>query len=594
MTYRFPILRKEDMNMYSAHKHVQILISLLKQHEITHLVLSPGARSIPFVRSVENDSDFTCYSVVDERSAAFFALGLSQELRKPVAVACTSATATVNYYSAVVEASYQGVPILLLTFDRDPYLLNQMENQMIDQRNMYGSYCRVSVQLPIVNDDRDFMYCQRLVNEAILELSHRSCGPVQIDIPILGTDLFNVNTLPDVRKFERIIAGDNIEEWELAKKRLQTFDRILFVFGQGDFLSETEKILLDKFCGGYNCVVVGEHMSNVFSEYSLMTYGFTEIISPSKFDEFKPDLIISYGGNVSGRLKDLLRNYKGRIEHWSIREDGKIVDIFYNITKIFESTLKFFLNCMDNNMHNVSHEYYELWKCGVKNSYPSKVRFSNFYVAKALAENIEDNSILHSGILNSTRQLGFFELNENIEYRSNIGAFGIDGTLSTFLGQSVATEKECYLLLGDLSFFYDMNAMSIRHIKRNVNIIVVNNGGGGEFHFIMGKSKIPTIDKHISAGHNHSVEGWVESLGFTYFSANSKESFDKILPDFLHCKDNPAIFEVFTDMESDAAETKRQINELIMEKASEKMKRGGINAARGLLHAWQNRGIKDE
>lgn len=580
--------------MYTAHKHLQILISLLKQHDITHLVLSPGARSIPFVRSVENDDDFICYSVVDERSAAFFAMGLSLELRKPVAVACTSATATCNYYSAVVEASYQGVPLLLLTFDRDPYLLDQMENQMINQTKMYGVYCKASVNLPIVKDDRDFMYCQRIANEAMLELRHRGQGPVQINIPIFGIDLFNVSKLPEVRKISRLVAGTQKADWYKAKEYLESKERVMFVVGQNDKLSKVEADLLDKFCLSYDCVVVGEHMSNINSQYSLRIYGFAEVLSTDKFAEYQPDIVISFGGNVSGRLKDLLRSRPGSIEHWSIREDGKIVDSFYNISCVFESTLEYFLKEMLIERRVQKHAYYERWKHAVEVTRPEEVEFSNFYVAKCLAEKIESNAVIHSGILNSTRQLNFFDIERETEYRSNIGAFGIDGTLSTFLGQSVATDKKCYLLLGDLSFLYDMNAISIRHIKDNVRIVVVNNGGGGEFHYVMGKDKIPTINRHISAGHNHSIKGWVESLGIKYFTANTKESFDRTFQEFLKWNEGVAIMEVFTEMENDAAITKRVISELRIETASEKIQRSGMNLARNLLHTWQNKGVKKD
>ena len=582
--------------MYTAHKHLQILIALLKKHGVTHLVLSPGARSIPFVRSVEIDSDFICYSVVDERSAAFFAMGLAQELGQPVGLACTSSTATCNYYSAVVEAYYQQVPLVLLTFDRDPYLIGQMENQMIEQKRMYGPYCQTSITIPQVKDNRDFEYCQRIVNEALLEMIHRGGKPVQINIPVFNADAFNVKQLPEVKKIERLVAGSQYLEWK-QKKDVIRDKKILFVFGQGKRLTKEEEKALERFCEQYDCAIATEHMANVHNEYTILTYGFAETVGNGKFEDYMPDLLISYGGNVSGRLKDLFRSRTGQVEHWSIREDGKLIDIFKNLSVIYESTLLYFLEYfLDvDATHLNQHEYYKKWKNAVDSIKVDNVEFSNFYVAKKLSEMAQKNSIIHTGILNSTRQMNFFKLDDSIEYYSNIGAFGIDGTMSTFLGQSVATDKICYLLLGDLSFLYDMNSVSIRHLKGNVRIIVVNNGGGGEFHYIMGKERIPTIDKHISAGHHHSIQGWIESLGFEFYSAHDKEEFDLQFEKFIKYDGNvPAVMEVFTDMEEDARITKQVITNLRQEEITEKLKRETLDVGRKLLHSWQRKEMEKE
>src|SRR5690554_3871005 len=170
--------------MYSSLKNVQIIISLLKQYNINHIVISAGTRHTPLVHSVENDSFFKCYSIVDERSASFFALGLIEELQKPVAICCTSGSAVANYVSAANEAFYQQLPLLILTADRNPYYLFQQEEQMIPQINLFKDICKKTVTLPIVRDDKDFWYCSRLVNEALLELEHKEKGPVHINFPV--------------------------------------------------------------------------------------------------------------------------------------------------------------------------------------------------------------------------------------------------------------------------------------------------------------------------------------------------------------------------------------------------------------------------
>ena len=211
--------------MYTKIKNVQILVSLLKQHNIRHLVLSAGTRHVPLAHSVENDDFFKCYSVVDERSAGYFALGLAKELREPVAIACTSSTATCNYVPPIAEAYYQKVPLLVLTGDRDPYLLDQLEDQMINQVDMYRNFCKKCVSLPVVENDKDVWYCQRLINEALLELNHHGAGPVQINFPINQSieDIADASVpeLPVYNKIERCEIGKNKALWQQKAEKLK-------------------------------------------------------------------------------------------------------------------------------------------------------------------------------------------------------------------------------------------------------------------------------------------------------------------------------------------------------------------------------------
>ena len=201
--------------MYTEVKSYQLIISLLKQYGVKHCVLSAGSRNVPFVHSVEKDDYFKCYSVVDERSAGYFALGLAQELNEPVVISCTSSTATCNYWPAVAEAYYQGVPLIVLTSDRDPRMLGQLEDLMIDQVGMYDRHVKKSVNLPIINNKNDEIFCVRLLNEALLELNHNnSSGPIHINVP---TDTynrtFNVSTLPNTKKISRVEI-DNTILWQ--------------------------------------------------------------------------------------------------------------------------------------------------------------------------------------------------------------------------------------------------------------------------------------------------------------------------------------------------------------------------------------------
>ena len=216
---RESFIRKENC-MYTELKTYQIIIALLKKYGITHCVLSAGSRNVPFVHSIEEDPEFHCYSVVDERSAGYFALGLAQELNQPVVISCTSSTATCNYWPPVAEAFYQGVPIVVLTSDRDPEMLGQWEDQMIDQVGMYDRHVRKSVNLPIINNHDDEIYCQRLVNEALMELNHHGTGPVHINVPMKS-----YNNSFNVKRFQRL-QSLTVSAWMIrmrcGKKRLKS------------------------------------------------------------------------------------------------------------------------------------------------------------------------------------------------------------------------------------------------------------------------------------------------------------------------------------------------------------------------------------
>ena len=178
--------------------------------------------------------------------------------------------------------------------------------------------------------------------------------------------------------------------------------------------------------------------------------------------------------------------------------------------------------------------------------------FTNFYVVREFSKVLPKNSILHLSILNSTRLMQFFDLDESIKVYSNVNSFGIDGCLPTFMGQAYLTDELAFMLSGDLSFFYGMNAAAIKHRKKNIRILVVNNGGGAEFHIMPDSNAIPTIDMHIGAAHDRSVKGWVESMGYKYLTANDEASFANSLQSFVSKEhDKPIVFEVFTDMKQD-------------------------------------------
>lgn len=541
--------------MYTEVKSYQFIIALLKKYGIKHCVLSAGSRNVPFVHSVEKDPYFKCYSVVDERSAGYFALGLAQELNEPVVISCTSSTATCNYWPAVAEAYYQRVPLIVLTSDRDPEMLGQWEDQMIDQVGMYDRHVKKSVNLPIINNVNDEIYCQRLLNEALLELNHNgSVGPIHINVPTNTYNrTFNVSKLPPVRKIDRVEI-DNNDMWLSKIEKLKKCNRILVICGQKNKTTEKLNEQLETFFNKFNCTIVVDYMSNLKIKNGINSIACmdTNFANSDIIKKILPNIVISYGGQIFSSIKDLLKNNNGKFEHWLIDEEGNVIDAFKSITTIFECKPEiFFEKCNANNENVNNKEYFDLFKSFSETVKFPEIPYSHVYAIKNVVERIDSNSILHLSINDSIRITNFFKINENISTYANIGTHGIDGCLSSFLGQAVAAKgKKAFLIIGDLAFFYDMNALRINCISKNIHILLINNHGGSEFYY----NHIwqdEYSDLNTSARHNNIAEGWVRSNGIKYISAKNKEEYDKKVKEFIE-SEGPIVFEVFTEMKTDA------------------------------------------
>ena len=540
--------------MYTELKTYQQIIALLKKYNIKNCVLSAGSRNVPFVHSVEKDDFFNCYSVVDERSAGYFALGLAQETQEPVVISCTASTASCNYYPAVAEAFYQNVPLIILTSDRNPTMLGQREDQMIDQVGMFDRHVKKSVNLPIINDEDDEYYCERLINEALLELNHHTKGPVHINIPMKSyNNSFNVKKLPEVKKINRLCLEDSTDYWKEKINTLKKYNRIMVICGQNDKTSDRLSKSVNEFFKKYNSVIIVDHMSNIDVDSSINSIiAFDDkYITTKKMKELLPDLIISFGGQVFSGIKSELRKFYKDVEHWSIQPDGQVVDLFKSLNTIFECSPEYFFELANNFDSNNNLKYYNLIK-----SYVDEVKYPEFnychvYAIKSLVEKIKEDSILHLSVNDSIRIANFFKIRKNINVSANIGTYGIDGPISTFIGHSVSSNKQAYLIVGDLAFFYDMNALRLNSIKNNMHILLINNHGGSEFYY-NGSWKDNYSDLHTTARHNTQAKEWACSNNFKYLSATSKKEIDESIDKFINENAKPILLEVFTEMSTDA------------------------------------------
>ena len=312
----------------------------------------------------------------------------------------------------------------------------------------------------------------------------------------------------------------------------------------------------DSFFEKYNSAVVLDYMANIELEEGINTTVCMDAryITDKKTKELLPDIVISFGGNIFSGIKEQLRKFAGQFEHWLIQEDGRVVDLYKSITTIFECKPEYFFEyCVRHASGNMNdRKYYEEFRNYADSIIIPEFEWSHIYAIKEVVERIPSKSILHLSINDSIRITNFFKIKPGIKTYANIGTHGIDGCMSSFLGQAAVSNKPSYLIIGDLAFFYDMNAVRLRHIGNNVHILLINNEGGSEFYFNrMWKNK--ASDLHTTARHFTQAEGWVKSNNFIYLSAHDKESLQSCIKEFMRNDlDKPVFLEVFTEMKHDA------------------------------------------
>ena len=337
-------------------------------------------------------------------------------------------------------------------------------------------------------------------------------------------------------------------------QELKDKKRILVNYGQSQPVNEEERQVIESFASKYNCAIAVESTSNLKCKGTINTWLISQVLTKEMFIEYAPDLVISFGGNYVSKIKNLLKNCPVNFEHWTVNEEGAVVDQFKKLTRVFEcSTMEFFTYFDENGGQPLEkNEYLELWKSKIDSLGMPDFPFSNNYAMQELIKRLPRNSLLHLGNGMSVHLAQLFPLDESIVSYCHSSTTTIDGTLSTFIGQAAISKKQCFMFIGDLGFFYDMNALWNRYVGKNVRILLSNNEGGETFHWNNAR-EIDTVNLHTAAEHFTEAKGWVESRGFTYLSAHNKEEFDALLPEFMSEEvEGPIFFELFTKKETDA------------------------------------------
>ena len=541
--------------MISNKKEVQILAALMLEKGITNVVISPGSRNAPLINTFDGLAEFKCYNVVDERSAAFFAMGLALRQKQPVAIACTSGSALLNYAPAAAEALYQKVPLLILSADRPREWVDQGDGQTIRQENALQNVVKRSIALTGgMRDETEKWHNTRLINEGLNALTHQECGPVHINFPF-SEPLYDMVDEPltkaksiTMRGQQSAMGGDDLlalrKQWKLASKKM-------VLVGQLQADEHLEK-MLNKISQEENIVVLTEKTSNIKGEKILSSID--NMIFSTDDSALAPEMLITLGGQiVSKKIKAFLRQNKPQY-HWHFSVSSEVQDTFMSLTDVISANPVDTLDAMP--LLWEESEYAEQWqqldqKTSLLNhKYVKTLDFCDFTVFDSLLRSIPEGTTLHLSNSTPVRYAQLFPM-KNVVYQSNRGTSGIDGVISTAAGYASADNGLNILVIGDLSFFYDSNALWNHHYPNNLKIVLINNSGGGIFRFIPGPSDVPASEQHFVATHCTSAEGLVMNFGLKYSSASDQKSFEEKFDTLLKSKD-AEVLEVFTPAKENA------------------------------------------
>ena len=527
--------------MYSNKENVNILTALLVAHGVRHAVVCPGSRNAPVVHNLNECPDIRCYPVTDERSAGFYALGMSQCLHEPVAVCVTSGTALLNLAPAVAEAYYQHVPLVAISADRPPQWIDQLDGQTMPQPDALGRFVCKAVTLPEPHDDESRWYCNRLVNEALMERR----GPVHINVPITEP-LFDFTTavLPAERSIELTPADMPPHVLSHLCRMFMQSKRPMLIAGQpmNPHLDEAAYLVMDD-------------------------------------ERYVPDLVVYTGGSiVSKRLKHFLRKAK---ETWVVNATGDVTDTFQNVTRVFVGDGAVVADQLRFMLEQQPHPFVQLWddllarvrsqaeayepaysEMAVVKYFESQLSTVNCHCEATLAK--RELSTVNCQLSTVNCQLSIHYANSSAIRLANIyaahpvwcnrGVNGIEGSLSTAAGFSCVTDEPVFCVVGDLSFFYDQNALWNQNLRGNLRILLLNNGKGGIFHMLPGLEQSAARDTFVAAEHHTTAEGICQQNRVRYLKATNMEEMQEGVDTLTReACDTPMLLEVFTNPADDQA-----------------------------------------
>ena len=538
--------------MFPKKELAQLVISACTQFNIETVVISPGSRNAPLTIGFYNHPVIETLSVVDERCAAFFALGIAQQTQKPVAILCTSGSALLNYYPAIAEAFYSNIPLVVISADRPKHLIDIGDGQTIRQENVFENHILFSANL--IENAKYKTRNSQLIGEA-LQISVSQQGPVHINVPFDEPLYETVEELtpfnfPNISLSSLDNSHINYQElanvWNAAEKKM-----ILVGVNYPD--AELHQ-LMDFYADDESVLLLTETTSNLHHEKAINSIDqLIFSLNESQFQDLKPEVLITFGGMIiSKKIKQFLRKYQPK-HHWNI-DDKKAVNTFFCLSEFIQiKPVNFFSNFNTSILKRESN-YQQKWlqfrdEKRVKHAqYLSEIIHSDFKVFEQILQSIPINNQLQISNSSIIRYAQLFTINKTLNVFCNRGTSGIDGSTSTAIGAAFAYKHQTVFITGDLSFFYDSNGLWNKNIPANFRIVLINNSGGGIFKIIPGP-KSTNASKYFETPHCLTAEYLCKMHEFEYRKAFSTETVKEQLKGFYAASEKPKILEIFTPSE---------------------------------------------
>ncbi|SNR58686.1 2-succinyl-5-enolpyruvyl-6-hydroxy-3-cyclohexene-1-carboxylate synthase [Lutibacter agarilyticus] len=553
------------MTQFPKNKLAQLVIASCIANGIEQVVISPGSRNAPLTIGFSNHLEIKTYSIVDERSAAFFALGMAQQLQKPVAIVCTSGSALLNYYPAIAEAFYSNIPLVVISADRPAHLIDIGDGQTIRQENVFENHILNSISLV------EHLNVENSIAEMLqetIEIAMVEKGPVHINVPF---DEPLYETTSELITLDKV--DSTVEEIPLDVDELQKFADVwnsstkkMVLVGAciPDELLQTQ---LAHFTKDPSVLVLIENTANV--SHAKFINSIDKLIFPLESNEleaFQPDILLSLGGMiVSKKIKQHLRKIQPKL-HWHI-DSKRAFDTFHCLKHHFEISPQLFFSQFFFLTKPVASNYQQFWlqkkelRLKKHDKFIEDCEFSDLKTVAILLKSIPNNSLLQVSNSAVIRYTQLFDLNKTLQVFCNRGTSGIDGSTSTAIGAAVVLEKNTVFITGDISFFYDNNALWNSYIPNAFRIIVVNNGGGGIFRFIPGPQKSNALD-YFETPHNLTAEHLCKMHKFEYSSVSNITNLESKLSKFYNTSNAPKLLEIFTPREINDTVLKAYFNNL--------------------------------
>jgi len=524
------------------------------QHGVRKVIIAPGSRNAPLIFAFTAHPELECLSITDERSAAYFALGMAQHNREAVALVCTSGTAVLNFAPAIAEAYYQNLPLLVFTADRPSEMIDQADGQTLRQSNIFGNYIKASFDLPVetvVSADLDF--CDRQVSQAIDTALAYPQGPVQINVPLrepIYTALPEKHSQPKIIKTLATVVSPTIESLEILQNSWTNNAKKLILFGVYP-KNEQLNALANQLADEPDVVVIAENLSNISGEKIITRpESFFSSLSPDKKARFQPDLLITIGhSSICKQIKLYLREYQPS-EQWQLEASMPYIDTYKSLTTIIPGSATEILAKMP--FGKTKSDYSEVFQnqnqfiAKRHEAFVENAPLSDMSAVTQLLKLTPANTQLHLANSTSVRWTQLFPTRSDLTYFCNRGTSGIDGSLSTAAGYAYSSKQNTIFLTGDLSFIYDSNGLWNNYIGSNLKIIVMNNNGGNIFRFIGDKELMANSLDFFTTPHQVKIKSLVEAYGLEYLTCDKDEELILSLNAFFE-SEKATVLEIFTN-----------------------------------------------